>query len=82
MSRGRKLLDAAKASPAGLSFSDLQALAVAAGYRLVRTRGDHFIYSRPKTPEIINLQPANGKAKIYQVRQVLGIIEKYAIKIE
>jgi len=82
VSKGLKVLDAAKANPAGLSFSDLQALAIAAGYRLARTRGDHFIYSRPKTPEIINLQPTRGKAKTYQVRQVLGIIEKYGIKIE
>jgi hypothetical protein len=39
------------------------------------------VYSRPGTPEIINLQPAHGKAMAYQVRQVLGILEKYGIEI-
>jgi hypothetical protein len=40
------------------------------------------VYSRPGTPEIIDLQPDKGKAKTYQVRQILDLIEKYGITID
>jgi len=82
MGRAPKVFALARANPAGLSFKELQLLVVAAGYRLARIRGDHFVYSRSGTPEIINLQPIKSNAKAYQVRQVLGIIEKYEIEIE
>lgn len=82
MSKAPKVLETAKANPAGLAFSELQKLAEAAGFSLVRVKGDHHVYSRPGTVEIINLQPNKGKAKPYQVRQVLGLIEKYLIEIK
>jgi hypothetical protein len=81
MSRAAKLLVAARANPAGLSFTDLQRLAEAAGFSLARISGDHHLYSRPGVAEIINLQPKKGKAKPYQVRQVLDLIDKYGIAI-
>jgi hypothetical protein len=77
-----KILVAAKAKPAGVSFADLQALVLGAGFSLARVRGDHFLYSCAGISEIINLQPLKGKAKTYQVRQVLGIIEKYDIVVD
>jgi predicted RNA binding protein YcfA (HicA-like mRNA interferase family) len=82
VSKAVKIFSAAQANPAGLSFSELQRLVEAAGFTLARTRGDHHVYTRPGTVEIINLQPVKGKAKAYQVRQVLGLIEKYAITVE
>ncbi len=82
MSRAEKLLKAALANPAGLSFTELQRLAEAAGFALARIKGDHHVYTRPGTIEIVNLQPAKGnQAKAYQVRQVLDLIEKYTIAI-
>lgn len=82
MSRAAKVLKAAKANPAGLSFSELKALVVAAGFELKRVNGSHHVYSRPNTLEIINIQADGSKAKTYQVRQVLGLIDKYNIEIE
>jgi hypothetical protein len=35
----------------------------------------------PGIEEIINLQPRGGKAKVYQVRQVRGIILRYDLKL-
>ena len=61
---------------ASIMFSDLQALLVRLGFQC-RTRGDHFIYTRDDVEEIINLQPQNGKVKVYQVRQVRQLILKY-----
>lgn len=81
MSRAVKVFEAAKRNPAGLSFSDLQALVAAAGFSLVRTKGSHHVYTRPGVVEIITIQPAKKMAKAYQVRQVLDLIEKYKIQI-
>ncbi len=47
-----------------------------------RIRGSHFIYARQGVAEIINLQPRGGKAKPYQVRQVRGLVIRYALKLE
>jgi hypothetical protein len=33
-------------------------------------------------PEIVNIQNDNGKAKSYQVKQFLSLIEKYNLKLE
>ena len=64
MSRAAKIFAVAKARPQGLSFSE------------TRTKGSHHIYAKVGVVEIIDLQPIKGKAKTYQVNQVLGLIEK------
>ncbi len=82
MSRALKTLEAAKRNPKGVSFSELQGLAEAAGFALKRTKGSHHVYSKPGVVEIIDLQAAGKDAKTYQVRQVLDLIEKYGIEIK
>lgn len=82
MSRASKVLTAAKANPVGVSFSDLQALVVAAGFELKNVKGSHHKYGKSGVVDGINLQRDGHMAKGYQVRQVLGIIEKYNIVIE
>ena len=72
-----KLLEQARHSPQSLSFKELQQLAEAAGFRLKRIRGSHHVYTRKGTAEILNLQPKGRMAKPYQVRQVVGLIDKY-----
>ena len=43
-------------------------------------RGDHHIFGREGTAEILNLQPlASGKAKPYQVKQVRNVIVRYKL---
>ena len=44
-----------------------------------RIKGDHHIFTRNDIKEILNLQPNNNKAKIYQVKQVRNIFLKYKI---
>lgn len=61
---------------ADIAFSDLQAVLDYLGFRY-RVRGDHFIYTKEGVEEILNLQPKNGKAKPYQVKQVRQVILKY-----
>jgi hypothetical protein len=44
-----------------------------------RIRGSHHIFSIAGIEEILNLQPKQGKAKAYQVKQVRDIILKYQL---
>lgn len=43
--------------------------------------GSHHIFVHPTLPEIVNLQEKDGKAKPYQVREFLQLIEDYDLKI-
>ncbi len=42
-----------------------------------RIRGSHHIFSKAGIEEILNLQPLQGKAKAYPVKQVRTMILKY-----
>jgi hypothetical protein len=55
-------------------------LVLAMGYELTRQKGSHRVFGRPGFPTI-NLQPDAGKAKDYQVRQVVAIIEAHNIEV-
>jgi predicted RNA binding protein YcfA (HicA-like mRNA interferase family) len=70
-----KLLDQARSTPSNLRFTDLCALAECYGFVFARQRGSHRQYKRPGYPKTINFQPdKNGKAKDYQVKQLLDAI--------
>lgn len=79
----RKLLEAAQRNPRDVRFSHLQSLAEALGFSLARRSGSHHIYVHQTIDALVNLQPdKNGKAKPYQVRQILDIVERYGLQIE
>ncbi len=65
-----------------IRFSEASSCAEAFGFRLSRTSGDHHIYVHTKIPELVNLQDIGGKAKPYQVKQLLEIIERYNLQLE
>ena len=52
------------------------------GFRLARTRGSHHIFTHPDVPELVNLQELGGKAKPYQIRQFLALVERYDLRLE
>ena len=56
-------------------------LAESFGFRLSRKSGSHQIYIHPKVSELLNLQDARGKAKPYQIRQFLRLVEKYNLEL-
>jgi predicted RNA binding protein YcfA (HicA-like mRNA interferase family) len=64
-----------------IRFSEATACAEAFGFKLARINGSHHIYSHPEVIELLNLQDVKGKAKDYQIKQLLEIIEKYNLKI-
>ena len=59
-----------------IAFDDLCALLKRFGFQ-VRVHGDHHIFTKDGMVEIINLQPANAKAKPYQVKQVRNMLRAY-----
>ncbi len=65
-------------SDANIRFVDLLALLAHLGFK-ERVRGDHHILTREGVAEILNLQPRDGQAKAYQVKQVRGIIVTYGL---
>ena len=84
MSRWKKLLRRAKEGPANLSFDDLCKIAELAGFEeRDRRGGSHVIYKHPDISDIsgamCNFQSIDGKAKPYQVRQLLEKIELYQL---
>lgn len=81
MSR-RKLLRKLLSGSKNISFADAIACMEAFGFRLVRISGSHHIYVHPSVPELINLQNVDGKAKPYQVKQFLQIVEQYDLQLE
>lgn len=61
-----------------LSFDEIVNLLIALGFSL-RVNGSHHIFTRNDVEEILNLQPKNGQAKAYQVKQVRELIIKYGL---
>jgi predicted RNA binding protein YcfA (HicA-like mRNA interferase family) len=58
------------------------ALAEGFGFRLSRVSGSHHIFTHPDVRELVNLQKVNGKAKPYQIRQLLQLVERYDLRLE
>jgi HicA toxin of bacterial toxin-antitoxin, len=81
MTRSDRLLERVLrgASDADISFAGIRHLLKAFGFE-ERMRGSHHIFTRDGVEEILNLQPHQGKAKPYQVRQVRRVILKYKLK--
>jgi virulence-associated protein VapD len=65
-------------SDANISFDDLRRLLRRLGFE-ERIRGSHHIFRKPGIEEKLNLQRDDGKAKVYQVRQLRAVILKYQL---
>lgn len=72
-----KLLQHMKAAPASVRFNDLR-LVCEHHFGPARQSGSsHAVYRTPwQGDPRVNIQNNKGKAKVYQVRQVLAAIEK------
>ena len=78
----RKLLQKLISGSKNVRFSEAQAIAEAFGFRLDRISGSHYIFIHHDLPELVNLQNVKGKAKPYQIKQLLKIIEIYSLNME
>ena len=71
-----KLYEKAKAYPKGLRFHELKTLCECIGMICDRNKGSHFIYRLDDPFILISIQKMkDGKAKPYQVRQILNFID-------
>ena len=78
----RKLLQKLLSGTKNIRFSEAVAGAEMFGFRLERINGSHHIFIHPEVAELVNLQDVKGKAKPYQVKQLLQLIERYNLQME
>ena len=78
-----KTLVRAHNNPANVRFADLLTLVEALGYvERRRADGSHRLFKHPVTGHVLNLQPRrDGKAKAYQVRQLLAAVAAHDLKV-
>lgn len=67
-------------SDKNIDFVDLVTLLMKLGF-ILRIKGSHHIFTKHGIIEIINMQPKNGLAKPYQVKQIRELIAKYDLKV-
>lgn len=82
MAKHPKVLEQMRAEPANVSFNDLKKVCEAYFGKPRQSGSSHAIFKTPWPGDPrVNIQNAKGKAKPYQVRQVLLAIEKLESKI-
>ena len=83
MTKKEKLYARIRNSQKNVRFADFQSLLEYFGFELVRSRGSHQLYQRPDVDDVMNIQPMkDGRAKAYQVRQFLKLVEQYNLALE
>jgi hypothetical protein len=63
-------------------FDDPLRLAYAFGFDLARVRGSLHILVHSALPLMLNLQPADGSAKRYQVRQLEAAVREHGLRLK
>ena len=64
-----------------ISFRDFVSLTKAFGFILARTQGSHHIFQHIDISELVNIQNVREKAKPYQIKQFLELVEKYNLPL-
>jgi predicted RNA binding protein YcfA (HicA-like mRNA interferase family) len=77
LTKKRKLLKKALSGSRNIRFDEMVTLVEAFGFRLSRVKGSHHIFVHPQVRELVNLQDVDGKAKPYQIRRFLRLVERY-----
>jgi predicted RNA binding protein YcfA (HicA-like mRNA interferase family) len=65
-----------------VDFRDFLAMIQAFGFVFTRSRGSHQSYTHPACPALLVVQPRGKDAKRYQIREFLGIVEEYGLKLD
>ena len=78
----KKILDQMKREPANIRFIDLKKVCEAHFGKPRNSGSSHLIFKTPWPGDPrVNIQNDKGKAKAYQVRQVLLAIERLGVKL-
>ncbi|MFH0924750.1 MAG: type II toxin-antitoxin system HicA family toxin [bacterium] len=78
----KKLIEKLLSGSKNIRFSEATECAELFGFELTRIKGSHHIYTHADVSELVNLQNVKGKAKPYQVKQLLHLIEQYDLQTE
>lgn len=81
MSKKRKLHDKALRG-AELTFDELLTLSGYFGFAYVRSAGSHTFLANPNVSDTLNFQSDRGKAKNYQVKQLLRLIQEKGLTLD
>lgn len=73
----REIYEKLKRNPANVRFEEICKAAELFGFKFGGGKGSHRIFVRREIREMLNFQEVKGKAKPYQVKQFVKIIEKY-----
>lgn len=60
-----------------MRFNEVLLVAMAFGLEFKGMKGSHVVYSRCDLKGILTFQNVNGKAKPYQVKQLIDLVDKY-----
>jgi predicted RNA binding protein YcfA (HicA-like mRNA interferase family) len=77
----QKLLQKQLSGTRNIRFSEAVVCAEAFGFQLDRVNGSHHIFVHPDIHELLNLQDLKGKAKPYQIKQMLQLIEIHNLRL-
>ena len=78
----KKLLQSLMSGSKNVRFQDFRQCVEAFGFKLDRTQGSHHIYVHSDLSEMLNIQNVKGKAKPYQIKQFLDILERNNLEFE
>jgi len=65
-----------------IGFRDFEAMVVAFGFTLRRTRGSHKQYRHAALPDLLTITDHGKDADTYQVRLLLDIVEEFGLHID
>ena len=72
----REIYQKLKGNPTDVRFEEICKTAELFGFRFKGGKGSHRIFVRAGVRETLNFQEVKGKAKPYQVKQFIRVIEK------
>lgn len=82
MKNSQKVLKRILAGAKNIRFEEMISLVEAFGFRLLRVKGSHHIFTHDGLDKLLNLQEADGEAKPYQIKQFLTLVEKHNLQME
>jgi predicted RNA binding protein YcfA (HicA-like mRNA interferase family) len=81
--KARKILIKALSGSKSIRFQEFTYLIEALGFVLERITGSHRLFKHPDVPDLLSVQPTkDSKAKSYQVRQLIKLIEEYSLSLD
>jgi predicted RNA binding protein YcfA (HicA-like mRNA interferase family) len=77
----QKILEKILSGSKNIRFEDMVSLVEGFGFHLSRVSSSHHIFVHSQVKELVNLQNVDGKAKPYQIRQFLKLVERYNLHL-